>query len=243
MYALLIKEINSFLNSITGYLVMAVFICTLGLIMWVFPGYLNVLENGYATIDTLFFISPWVFMFLAPAITMRSFSEEIRTGTLELLLTRPLRDWEIILAKFFAGFLLVLFSLLPTLLYFYTISELGNPPYNVDTGGMWGSYLGLLFLAGAFVSIGLFASSLTSSQIIAFILAVFMCFICYIGFESVSAFQFFGFIDTLIVNLGINEHYISMSRGVIDTRDVLYFAGLIGFFLLLTKLKMQSRKW
>lgn len=246
MLILLRKELSSFLSSLIGYIVISVFLTAIGLFMWVFPssaGQFNVLDAGYANIDTLFIMAPWVFMFLVPAVTMRSFSEEKRAGTIELLLTRPLSDWEIILAKYFAGFLLVVFSLLPTLVYFFSVWTLGNPPGNIDTGGMWGSYLGLLFLAGGFVAIGIFASSVTDSQIIAFILAVFFSFFCYIGFESISSLDLFGPVDSFILKLGINEHYISMSRGVIDTRDVIYFASLAGVFLILTKTVMESRKW
>lgn len=246
MIALLKKELSSFLSSLIGYIVISVFLTAIGLFMWVFPssaGQFNVLDAGYANIDTLFIVAPWVFMFLVPAVTMRSFSEEKRTGTIELLLTRPLTDWQIIFAKYFAGFLLVVFSLLPTLVYFFSVHALGNPPGNIDTGGMWGSYLGLLFLAAGFVAIGIFASSVTDSQIIAFILAVFFCFFCYIGFESISSLDLFGSADAFILKLGINEHYISMSRGVIDTRDVIYFASLAGVFLILTKTVMESRKW
>ncbi|PCJ83519.1 MAG: gliding motility-associated ABC transporter permease subunit GldF [Flavobacteriales bacterium] len=243
MITLLQKEISSFLSSLIGYLVIGVFLTTIGLFMWVFPGDSNVLDAGYANIDTLFITAPWVFMFLVPAVTMRSFSEEKRTGTIELLLTRPLSDWQIIFAKYFAGFLLVLFSLLPTLVYYVSVHALGSPAGNIDTGGMWGSYIGLLFLAAGFVGIGIFASSFTENQIIAFILAVFLCFFCYVGFESISSLELFGGIDALILKLGINEHYISMSRGVIDTRDVIYFLSLTGVFLLFTKTVMESRKW
>ena len=243
MFTLLKKEISSFLSSLIGYIVMVVFITTIGLFMWVFPGEFNVLDSGYANIDTLFVIAPWVFMFLAPAITMRMFSEEKRTGTIELILTKPISDWGIILAKYFAGFLLVLLSLLPSLIYFYSVSQLGSPLNNMDTGGMWGSYIGLVFLSAGFVAIGLFASAVTESQIVSFILAVFLSFFCYIGFESISSLGILGNVDSLVLSLGINEHYISMSRGVIDTRDTVYFISLVALFLLFTKTVLESRKW
>jgi ABC-2 type transport system permease protein len=182
-------------------------------------------------------------MFLAPAITMRSFSEEKRTGTIELLLTKPLTDWQIVFSKFIAGFILVVFSLLPTLVYFFSVYVLGNPPGNIDIGGTMGSYFGLLFLSGAFVAIGLFASSVTDSQIVSFILGIFLSFFCYVGFESISGLSFFRPVEDIILKLGINEHYISMSRGVIDTRDVVYFCSLIYLFLLFTKTSLSSRKW
>jgi ABC-2 type transport system permease protein len=246
MFSLLKKEIGSFLSSLIGYIVIIVFITIIGLFMWVFPsnyGDMNVLESGYASIDTLFVMAPWVFMFLIPAVTMRSFAEEKRTGTIELLLTSPLSDWQIIFAKYFAGVILVIFSLLPTLIYFFSVYLLGNPQGNIDIGGTWGSYIGLFFLASGFVGIGIFSSSLTENQIIAFIVAVFISFFCYIGFESVSSFSLFGKIDSVILKLGINEHYISMSRGVIDTRDVIYFISLVAVFLYLTKMMIESRKW
>lgn len=243
MFTLLKKEINGFLNSLIGYIVIVVFIAAISLFMWVFPGDFNVFDAGYANIDTLFVIAPWVFMFLAPAITMRMFSEEFRTGTIELLLTRPLTDWHIVLAKYFSGFFLVVFSLLPTLIYYYSIKQLALPVGNVDEGAIWGSYLGLLFLASGFVAIGLFASSVSSSQIVSFIIGVFLSFFVYIGFESIAGLELFGKADLFIMNLGINEHYISMSRGVFDTRDMVYFLSLIVFFLTLTKFRLGSRKW
>jgi ABC-2 type transport system permease protein len=211
--------------------------------MWVFPGEMNILDAGYANIDTLFVIAPWVFMFLVPAITMRSFADERKSGTIELLLTRPLSDLQIILAKYLAGITLVVLSLIPTLIYYISVHLLGNPVGNIDVGGMWGSYIGLLFLSSGFVAIGVFTSSITENQIIAFILAVFLCFFFYIGFDSISNLALFGKVDALIIQLGIQEHYISMSRGVIDTRDVVYFLSLAAFFILLTKTVLESRKW
>jgi ABC-2 type transport system permease protein len=243
MFALLKKEISSFLNSLIGYVVIIVFLLMLSLFMWILPMESNVLDSGYASINGLFIIAPWVFLFLIPAITMRSFADEKKSGTIELLLTRPLTDLQIILSKYFAGLILVLISLLPTLIYYYSVHQLGNPKGNIDTGGMWGSYIGLLFLGGAFVAIGIFASAVTDNQIISFILATFLCFFCYIGFEQLSALDLFGKIDSLIISLGINAHYSSMSRGVIDSRDMLYFISLIAIFILLTKTSLQSRKW
>lgn len=243
MLTLLRKEIRSFLSSLIGYIVISVFLVIISLFMWIVPGESNVLENGFASIDTLFIIAPWVFMFLIPAITMRSFADEKKAGTIELLLTRPLTDMQIIFSKYLAGVLLVIFSLLPTLFYYYTVHKLGNPPGNLDTGGMWGSYIGLLFLAAGFVSIGIFASAISENQIISFILAIFLCFFCYTGFEQISALDFLGKIDNFIIRLGINDHYISMSRGVIDTRDMLYFLSLIAVFLFSTKTVLESRKW
>ncbi len=243
MLALLQKEIKAFLSSLIGYIVVIVFLLLVGLIMWVFPTDMNVLNQGYSSLDTLFTIAPWVFMFLIPAITMRSFSEEKRTGTMELLLTKPLTDLQIILSKYFAGLLLVLISILPTLFYFATIYYLGSPVGNVDVGGTWGSYIGLLLLGGGFVSIGVFSSSLASNQVVAFIIAVFLCFLLYIGFDALASLNVFGSLDYLITKLGINEHYLSISRGVLDTRDLLYFISLSAFFIILTKTVLESRKW
>lgn len=242
MIALLRKEISVFFSSLTGYLAIIVFLAAISLFMWVFPGNFNVIDNGYANIDTLFIIAPWVFMFLIPAITMRSFSEEWRNGTIELLLTKPLTDWQIITAKFFAGLFIVLFSLLPTLTYYWSIKSLSLAP-GIDEGATWGSYFGLLFLASGFVAIGIFASALSKNQIVAFISAVFLSFFFYVGFEQISNFFSMPGLDSIILHLGINEHYISMSRGVIDTRDLLYFLSLSSVFLYLTKIKLDSFKW
>lgn len=243
MLTLFKKEIQSFFGSLIGYIVITVFLTAIGLLMWVFPGNMNVLESGYANIDTLFRVAPWVFMFLIPAITMRSFAEEKSAGTIELLLTKPLSDLQIILAKFFAGMALVIIALLPTLIYYISVSQLGNPPGNIDTGGMWGSYLGLVFLSSGFVAIGIFASSLTQNQIVSFVVAVILSLFFFIGFEMISSIALFQGIDYVLINLGINAHYISMSRGVIDTRDVLYFLSLSALFILFTKTVLNSRKW
>jgi len=243
MYTLLKKEINGFFSSITGYIVIIVFLVINSLFMWVFPGINNVLEGGYATLDSLFTIAPWVFLFLAPAVTMRMFADEKKTGTIELLLTRPLSDFQIILAKYLAALLLVIFSLLPTLIYFYSVYQLGNPVGNIDTGGTWGSYIGLFFLSAIYVAIGVLSSSFSDNQIVAFIIGMLLCFIFYIGFDYISEIPAFSAIDGLIINFGINEHYKSMSRGVIDSRDIIYFISVIAFFLLVTKTVLQSRKW
>lgn len=246
MFTLYLKEIRNFLSSLIGFITIGVFITLIGIFLWIIPsesGGSNIIDNGFATIDSLFFIAPWVYLFLIPAITMRSFSEEKKTGTIELLLTRPLTDLQIVLAKYFAGFTLVIVSLLPTLIYYYSVHNLGYPKGNIDTGGMWGSYVGLLFLGAGFVSIGIFASAIAENQVIAFIIALLLCFFSYIGFEFIAQSGLFGKYDALFKSLGITEHYTSMSRGVIDSRDALYFISLIAIFNLLTKLVLQSRKW
>ncbi len=243
MFILYKKEINSFLNSLLGYIVITVFLLVNGLFLWVFPLESNIIDYGYASLDGLFLLAPFVFLFLIPAITMRFFAEEKRSGTIELLMTKPLTDIQVILAKYFAGLTLVFISLLPTLIYFYSVYQLGFPKGNIDTGGMWGSYIGLLFLGASFVSIGLFASSLTDNQIISFILAALLCGFIYIGFEFIYNLNLFGNVDLFIKTLGISSHYSYMSKGVIDTRDLLYFISLITLFVLLTKISLETRKW
>ena len=244
VFTLYKKEIRAFLSSLIGYIAICVFLLLVGLFLWILPtADSNLLNNGYAGLDSLFELAPWVFLFLIPSITMRSFADEKKAGTIEFLLTKPLTDMQIILAKYLAGITLVLFSLLPTLIYYYSIYKLGNPIGNIDSGGTWGSYIGLFFLASAFTSIGIFASSLSDNQIIAFILSVFLCFFSYIGFEYISRLDLFGKVDDFILSIGINDHYISMSRGVIDTRDIIYFLSLISLFTLLTKTSLESRKW
>ncbi len=243
MFTLFKKEIRSFLSSLIGYIAICVFLLLVGLFLWILPTGSNILNNGYAGMDALFSLAPWVFLFLIPAITMRSFADEKKAGTIEFLLTKPLTDLQIIMAKYLASVTLVLFSLLPTLIYYYSIYKLGNPIGNIDSGGTWGSYIGLFFLAAAFASIGIFASSLSDNQIVAFILAVFLCFFCYIGFDYVSMLDLFGKMDDFILSIGINDHYMSMSRGVIDTRDMVYYLSLIALFILLTKTKLESRNW
>ncbi len=243
MYTLFLKELNSFLHSLIGYVVIVVFLALTGLFLWVFPGDLNILDYGYANINGLFILAPWIFLFLIPAITMRSFAEEKRAGTIEMLLTKPLTDVQIIMAKYAASLALLLFSLLPTLVFYFSAHQLGLPKGNIDTGGMWGSYIGLLFLGGAFLSIGIFASSITDNQIISFILAAVLSVFFYTGFELLSSFEWLGQADLFIKSMGIRHHYISMSRGVIDSRDVIYYVSLILVFLALTRLSLESRKW
>jgi ABC-2 type transport system permease protein len=243
MIALLRKEINSFLTSLIGYIVISAFLLAIGLFLWVFPGNFNILDAGFSSLESLFVIAPWVFMFLIPAITMRSFAEEQKNGTIELLLTRPLSEWQIIVSKYTAGFIVVIFALLPTLIYYFSIQSLGNPPNNMDSGGTWGSFIGLLFLGGAFVSIGLFSSSLTENQVVAFIIGFFLCFFFFFGFDAIGALELLQPIDSFIFNLGINAHYASLSRGVIDSRDAIYFLSFILFFLSITRFRLLSRTW
>ena len=243
MFTLFKKEIYSFLNSLIGYIAIVVFLLITGLFLWIFPAGFNIIDFGYASLDNLFMLSPFVFLFLIPAITMRSFADEKRSGTIEMLLTKPLTDMQIIMAKYLSGVVLVVFSLLPTLVYALSVYLLGMPRGNMDMGGMWGSYIGLLFLASAFVAIGIFVSSVTDNQIVAFMLSLIISGFAYMGFDFVSSLSLFGKADLFIMSLGIQSHYTSMSRGVIDTRDVLYFLSLIAIFILLTKTSLESRKW
>lgn len=237
------KEIQGFFDALTGYIVMIVFLVVISLFLWVFPLQFNIPDNGFANLDGLFILAPFIFLFLIPAITMRSFAEEKKSGTLELLMTQPLTDLQVVLAKYFAGVVLVVISLLPTLVWFFSVYLLGLPPGNLDTGAIGGSYIGLLFLGATFVSIGIFASSLTDNQIVSFILAVFISFFVYIGFEFIYTFILSGKAGLIVESLGLNAHYTSMSRGVIDTRDLIYFISVSSLFILLTKISLASRKW
>lgn len=241
MISIFLKEVNEFLDSLIAYVVIGVFLIGTGLLMWVFPD-TSVLDYGYASMEPLFSMGPYVFMFLIPAITMKSFAEEKRTGTIELLQTLPFRDAQIIMGKFLAGFFLVLFSVLPTLIYYFSLSRLGNPEGNLDTPGIAGSYIGLVLLGGVFTAIGIFASALTGNQIVSFILAAFLCFFLYAGFDSVAAINVWSDWSYYISELGILAHYSSISRGLIDSKDVVYFLSLITIMLLLTQLIMGLRK-
>ena len=243
MYALFKKEISNFLSSLIGIMVIVVFLLITGLFLWVFKSDFNLLSYGYANLDGLFILAPWVFLFLVPAVTMRSFAEENRTGTIEMLLTKPLSDWQIILAKFLASVVLVLLALIPTGVYYFSVYRLGFPMGNLDSGSILGSYIGLFLLSASFISIGIFCSSITNNQILAFILSVFLCGFIYIGFEFIYSLSLFGPIDLFIQRLGMAAHYSSISRGVVDTRDILYFLSVMALFLSSTKLVLASRKW
>ncbi|HET6558943.1 MAG TPA: gliding motility-associated ABC transporter substrate-binding protein GldG [Prolixibacteraceae bacterium] len=234
MFSLLKKEITSFFGSLTGYIVVFVFLLATGLFLWVFPGNYNIPEGGYASLDGLFSLAPWVYLFLVPAITMRLFAEEKRLGTMEVLLTRPLSVFRIVLAKYLAGLLLVTICLIPTFIYFYSVYALGNPVGSIDTGGTWGAYIGLFFLAAIYVAIGLLASALTDNQIFSFILAMGLSFLAYLGFDLVGSMELPSAVQQMIISGGINEHYNSISRGVVDSRDLVYFLSVVFLFLFLT---------
>lgn len=240
MFALYKKELSSFFSSLTGYLTMIVFLVVTGLMLWVFKSGFNLLDYKYAGLDGLFLLGPFLYLFLIPAITMKMFAEEKRNGTLELLLTKPLSEMTIVTAKFLAGLTLVVVSLIPTVVYYWSVYRLGDPVGNIDTGSVVGSYIGLVFLGAAFVSIGLFASSVSNNQIVAFITAALLCAFCYLGLESLYQLMQ-GRFALLLRELGLEAHYESISRGVVDTRDVVYFVSVTLFFMFLTRMVLRWR--
>jgi len=243
MLALLKKEINAFFNNLLGYIVISVFLLTIGLFLWVFPTGFNIIQTGYANLDGLFVFGPFVLLFLVPAITMRFFSDEIKSGTFELLITKPVSDMQVIFSKFMAGMVLVALSILPTLIYVVAVYRFGLPPGNLDMGAAWGSYVGLLLVGFSFVSIGLFCSTISNNQVVSFVLAVFSSAFIFIGFELIYTLELFGQADLFIRSLGMYSHYTSLSRGVIDTRDLIYFSSVLAIFIILAKIKLESRKW
>jgi ABC-2 type transport system permease protein len=243
MLAIFRKEISGFFSSLTGYIVILVFLLVNSLFMWVFPGEWNIFDTGYAGLDTLFYLSPWVFLFLVPAVTMRMVAEEKRLGTIELIYSRPITERGIIWGKYLASILLVLLALLPGLIYYISVYLLGESPGNLDKGGTAGAFIGLFFLASVYASAGIFASSITDNQVVAFILAVFICFFLFMGFDSFAYLPGLKKLDELVIRLGINEHYKSVSRGVIDIKDVVYFMAVAVIFNEATRLVLLSRKW
>ena len=240
MKSIVLREIKSFFGSPIGYLVIAIFLLLNGLFLWIFEGDFNILNSGFADLSPFFTISPWILIFLIPAVTMRSFSDEKKQGTIELLMTKPISIWEIVSGKFFGAFLLIVIAIIPTFIYVYVISSLGLPEGNIDMGSTMGSYFGLLFLIAGYTAIGIFTSTLSENQIVAFILSVFLCFIFYFGFQGVATFVK-GFED-IIASFGMDSHFKSMSRGVIDTRDVLYFVSITVLFLSMTVYKLKALK-
>lgn len=243
MLSLYLKEIKTYLSSLVGYIFIAVFLIVTGLFLWVFPNINNILLTGLADLQGLFNISRFLFLLLIPAITMRSFAEEKRLGTMELLFTKPLSDNQIIGAKFLSALTLFIISLIPTFIYIISVYNLGNPPGNIDMGSTWGSYLGLVLLGSTFIAIGIFVSSLTNNQIVAFILTVPLCFILSFGFEFIYSFDALGNFGYVIKSIGIDHHYTSISKGVVDSRDIIYFLSVIFLFLFGTRIVLMSRKW
>lgn len=241
MKALLLREIKSFFGSPIGYLVIAIFLLLNGLFLWVFDGDFNILNSGYADMSPFFKLAPWILIFLIPAVTMKSFSDEKKQGTLEILFTKPLSLWEIVNGKFLGAFILILIAIIPTLFYVFIVSSFTAAQNNFDYGSTIGSYFGLLFLIGAYTSIGVFTSTLSDNQIVAFIVAVFLCFFFYFGFDGLSSL--FGSFGSIIKTLGMDFHFKSMSRGVLDTRDIIYFISITVLFLAATVYQLKSLKW
>ncbi|UPQ78514.1 gliding motility-associated ABC transporter permease subunit GldF [Flavobacterium azooxidireducens] len=240
MKAILLREIKSFFGSPIGYMVVAIFLILNGLFLWVFEGDFNILNSGFADLNPFFTLAPWILIFLIPAVTMRSFSDEKKQGTIELLLTKPLTSWQIVNGKFIGAFVLIIIALIPTLVYVFVISNYGSPTGSFDLGSTIGSYFGLLFLVASYTSIGLFTSTLSENQIVAFIIAVFLCFLFYFGFEGISILS--ASFSDFVASLGMDFHYKSISRGVIDTRDVLYFISVTVLFLAATVYQLKSLK-
>ncbi|KEO75085.1 gliding motility-associated ABC transporter permease subunit GldF [Anditalea andensis] len=240
MLSLLSKEINGFFNQITGYLILGVFLIAIGLIVWVFPD-TSVLEYGFADLEALFVYTPYVFVFMVPAITMKMIAEERRSGTWELLMTAPLNSFQIVLAKYLAAVVLVVITLLPTLVYHFSIVQLGDPVGNIDSAGFFGSFLGLMLIGAVFTAIGLFSSALTDNQIVAFVLGVFISFLFYFGLTALTDLQASGGISLFLENISLSYHYRSMSRGVIDSLNLLYFLTLITIFLMATAFIIRRR--
>ncbi len=237
MFSILKREINSFFSTSVGYLVIALFLIINSLFLWVFQGDFNILDNGFADLSSFFLIAPWVLLFLIPAVTMRAFSDEIKMGTFELLVTKPISLKNIVLGKYFGSVILVCLAILPTLLYIITISQLGNPSGSWDVGSTLGSYIGLLFLIFAYSAIGIFASTLSKNQIVAFIIAVFLCFALYYGFEKLDSF----FQSIGIGSLGMQAHFNSVARGVLDSRDIIYFISVSVLFLAFTIFNLKRK--
>ncbi len=240
MKSIVIREIKSFFGSPIGYLVIGIFLITNGLFLWVFEGEYNILNSGYADMTPFFTLAPWILIFLIPAVTMRSFSDEKKLGTLELLLTKPLSVWQIVNGKFLGSSLLIVLAILPTFIYVWVLSDMGLPEGNIDLGSTMGSYFGLLFLISGYSAIGIYTSSLSENQIVSFILSVFICFFLFFGFESIALL--FPSLQNFISGVGMQNHFKSMSRGVIDTRDVVYFVSVTVIFLSLTVYNLKSVK-
>ena len=239
MWAVYKKELRQFFSSLTGYIAIIIFLLINGLFLFVFPD--NILDAGYATLDKFFELAPRILLLLIPAITMRSLSDEFRTGTFEILQTKPLTNWQVTGGKYLASLVVVIIALLPTVVYFISIQQL-SVQGGIDVGGAIGSYIGLFFLSAVFVAIGICSSSFTNNAIVAFITAAFACFLIYNGFNAISHLSSFAAgADYYIEMLGIDFHYRSVSRGVIDSRDLIYFLSIIYFFLMVTNRNLAKR--
>lgn len=242
MYTIFKKELRYFFSNATGYIVIGLFLLVTGLFLWIIPGEYNVLDSGYAQVDGLFMLAPWLFLFLCPALTMRLFAEEKQSRTWDLLQTAPVKRYQIVLGKYLAGWILGIIALLPCSVYYFSVSYIAEPVGNIDGGAFWGAFIGLFFLVGINCAIGTFASSLTHNQITAFIIAMALCFICFYGFDLLSSFFTDGEIVANIQSLGFHAHYKSVSRGVIDSRDIIYFLSVSALFLLLTTWQVDRQQ-
>ncbi|GAB3763163.1 gliding motility-associated ABC transporter permease subunit GldF [Spirosoma pomorum] len=233
MLAIFRKEISQFFSSPIAYISIGVFLTAVGLLLWVFPN-TSLLENGYADLGLFFTLTPYVMLFLVPAITMRAIADEVRAGTLEWLMTKPVSRWQIVGGKFLASWLLVVLTLVPTIIYYVTLYQLGSPVGNIDSAGVAGAYVGLILLGGVFVSIGLWSSSLNDNQVVAFVVGVFFCFLLYVGLSALADLSIFGGLAYYLSYFALDEQYQALGRGLIDSRNVIYLGSLIALFLLLT---------
>ncbi len=240
MLAIFRKELNQFFSSPIAYIIMGVFLAVVGLLLWVFPA-TNLLDYGYADMGQFFSLTPYVLLFLAPAITMRAIADEVRSGTLEWLLTKPVGSWGVVLGKFSACWLLVALTLLPTLVYYVSLYKLGNPPGNIDSAVVAGSYVGLLLLAGVFVAVGLWASSLNDNQVVAFVIGTVACLILYAGLSTLSGLLGTSDVAYWLDYLSLDEQYEALGRGLLDSRNVIYLLSLTALFLYLTTLRLARR--
>lgn len=238
MIALIRKELTLYFSNLSGYLISCLFLLITGLFLWLIPGNWNVFTTGYVNLNGLFELAPWLYLFLVPSVSMRLFADEYRLGTMELLMTSPLSSWKIVGAKFTAGFFVIILSLLPSLIYVYSISTMASPMGNVDMGAIVGSYVGLILLACIYLAIGLFTSSLTDNQIIAFLLALVACYLLYAGLDFSSSI-FNGRWAHFIAEGGIASHYDSISRGLIEIVDIVYFFSVTLLFLFFTTLRIE----
>ena len=240
MWMICKKEWLQFFSSLTGYIALIIFLLLTGLFLFVFPD-TDLLSFGYASLSNFFSLAPWILLFLVPTITMRSLADEYKSGTFELLKTLPVSASQIVWGKYFGALLVVALALLPTVVYAVSIQKL-SAIGGIDVGATIGSYIGLLLLGAVFTSIGICASSFTNNTVVAFIAGAFVCFIFYTGFEAISQLPVFrSGLDYYIEMMGINFHYNSISRGVIDLRDIIYFAGIIVLFLLITQRNVAKR--
>ena len=231
MLSLIKKEIFSFFSHASGTIIILSFLLANGVLMWLYSSEFNILDSGFAQMDGLFSLSPFLFLIFIPSMCMRLFSDEYKDGTIEILKTLPISTRSMVLAKFFSAVIIVIMAIAPSLVYLVSIYYLSDPVGNIDIAGSIGSYLGLFLLSSLFVSIGLFASSTTNNQIVSLLTAVIICSMFYFGFDLLARGFEQGFVQLIIENIGADYHYRSLSKGVIDSRDIIYFVSLIVIFL------------